>query len=103
MAITKEEVLKALSNVDDPDLHKDLVTLNMVSDVVIEGKKVSFTVILTTPACPMKDMIHNACVNAIHHLIDKEAEVKINMSSSVTTRRKDGGKILPGVKNVMLP
>ncbi|MCY7409347.1 MAG: Mrp/NBP35 family ATP-binding protein [Chitinophagales bacterium] len=101
MSITKESVIKALSNVIDPDLHKDLVTLNMVSDIVIDGNKVSFTVMLTTPACPMKDMIHNACVNAIHHLVDKEAEVKVNMSSSVTTRRKDGGKILPGVKNII--
>jgi ATP-binding protein involved in chromosome partitioning len=63
--ITKEAVLKALSNVQEPDLGKDLVTLQMVEDIAIDGKKVSFTVILTTPACPLKDMIEKACVNAL--------------------------------------
>ncbi len=60
MAITKEEVLSALSNVEEPDLKKDLVTLNMIQDIVIEGIKLSFSVILTTPACPLKAMIENA-------------------------------------------
>ena len=59
MAITKEDILKALSYVEEPDLGKDLVTLNMVEDVQVDGKNVSFTVILTTPACPLKDMIRN--------------------------------------------
>ncbi|WP_299286990.1 iron-sulfur cluster assembly protein, partial [uncultured Mucilaginibacter sp.] len=54
MSITREEVLKALSYVEDPDLKKDLVTLNMIEDVVIEGNRVSFSVVLTTPACPLK-------------------------------------------------
>ncbi|MFN7846181.1 MAG: iron-sulfur cluster assembly protein, partial [Bacteroidota bacterium] len=58
--ITTEKVLDALRNVDDPDLKKDIVTLGMVRDVKIDGNKVSFTVVLTTPACPMKDMIHKA-------------------------------------------
>ena len=60
--MTNEKILAALSNVQEPDLGKDLVTLNMVKDIVIDGKNVSFTVVLTTPACPMKDMIMNACV-----------------------------------------
>ena len=55
--ITKEAVLAALSQVQEPDLGKDLVTLNMVKDIEIEGKNVSFTVVLTTPACPLKEMI----------------------------------------------
>ncbi|MEO6167874.1 MAG: Mrp/NBP35 family ATP-binding protein [Chitinophagales bacterium] len=101
MPITKEQVLKALSYVDDPDLGKDLVTLNMVSDIVIDGNNVSFTVILTTPACPMKDAIQKACENAVHHLVDKDAKVHITMTSDVTSRRKDNGKILPGVKNII--
>ena len=71
MEITIQSVIDALKNVDDPDLKKDLVTLNMVKDVSVEGKNVSFTVVLTTPACPMKDMIHNACMNAILHYVDK--------------------------------
>jgi ATP-binding protein involved in chromosome partitioning len=101
MPITKEQVLKALSYVDDPDLGKDLVTLNMVSNIAVDGKKVSFTITLTTPACPLKEAIRQACENAIHHLVDKDAEVLITMGSDVTSRRKDGGKILPGVKNII--
>lgn len=49
--MTKEDILKALSNVQEPDLGKDLVTLNMVQDIAIDGNKVSFTIVLTTPAC----------------------------------------------------
>lgn len=99
--ITKEAVLKALSNVQEPDLGKDLVTLQMVEDIAIDGKKVSFTVILTTPACPLKDMIEKACVNAIHLLVDKEAEVTVHMTSRVNSNRKDNKAILPGVKNII--
>ena len=55
--MTKEQVLQALSNVQEPDLGKDLVTLNMIKDIVIEGNNVSFTIVLTTPACPMKDLM----------------------------------------------
>ena len=55
--ITKEQVLEALSYVEEPDLKKDLVTLNMIQNIVIEDQKVSFEVVLTTPACPLKDHI----------------------------------------------
>lgn len=99
--ITKEAVLKALGNVDDPDLGKDLVTLNMIKDVEIDGNNVSFTVELTTPACPMKEMIENACINAITHLVSKEAVVKVTMSSRVNTKRKENDVLLPGVKNII--
>ena len=74
--MTESEILKALSNVQEPDLGKDLVTLNMVKDIHIHGNEVSFTVVLTTPACPMKDMIENACINAIKILVNKEADGK---------------------------
>lgn len=99
--ITQEAVLKALGNVDDPDLGKDLVTLNMIKDIEIDGNDVSFTVELTTPACPMKEMIEKACINAITHLVSKDAVVKVNMSSQVNTKRKDNDPLLPGVKNII--
>ncbi|MCJ8164449.1 Mrp/NBP35 family ATP-binding protein [Pontibacter sp. E15-1] len=101
MAITKEDVLKALSYVEEPDLGKDLVTLNMVEDVQVNGKSVSFTVILTTPACPLKDLIRNACVTAIHTMVDKEADVTVNMTSRVTSGRGDTSEVLGGVKNII--
>jgi ATP-binding protein involved in chromosome partitioning len=99
--MTKEKVLEALGNVQEPDLGKDIVTLNMVKDVEIEGNYVSFTVVLTTPACPMKDMIKNACVNAVKLLVNKEAMVKVNFTSNTTSKRTDPKSILPKVKNII--
>ncbi len=99
--MTKEKVLEALSNVQEPDLGKDLVTLNMVKDIEINGNQVSFTVVLTTPACPLKDMIKNACINAIKILVSKEAEVTVNFTSNTTTKRVDEGAVLPKVKNII--
>jgi ATP-binding protein involved in chromosome partitioning len=101
MAITQEDVLKALSYVEEPDLGKDLVTLNMIEDVQINGLDVSFTVILTTPACPLKDLIRNACIRAIHTMVDKNTNVTVNMTSRVTTARQDNANILKGVKNII--
>jgi ATP-binding protein involved in chromosome partitioning len=98
--ITREQVIDALRYVDDPDLKKDLVTLNMVKDVEVEGNKVSFTVVLTTPACPMKDLIHKACVNAIKHFVSMDAEVDVTMTANVTTKRTSG-TLLPNVKNII--
>src|SRR4026208_584823 len=99
--MTTEKILEALSNVQEPDLGKDLVTLNMIKDIEINGNNVSFTVILTTPACPLKDMIGNACVNAIKLLVNKDAIVKVNFTSNTTTKRTDPGSVLPKVKNII--
>jgi ATP-binding protein involved in chromosome partitioning len=99
--MTAEQVLNALSNVQEPDLGKDIVTLNMVKDVVINDNDVSFTVVLTTPACPLKDMINNACVNAVKLLVDKNAKVRVNFTANTTTRRSDNGALLPKVRNII--
>lgn len=99
--MTHEQVMAALSQVQEPDLGKDLVTLNMVKDVVIDGKNVSFTVVLTTPACPLKDMIRGACENAVKILVDKEALVTVNFTANVVSNRKDAKTVLPGVKNII--
>jgi ATP-binding protein involved in chromosome partitioning len=101
MEITVEKVFDALRYVDDPDLKKDLVTLNMVRDVKVEGKKISFTVVLTTPACPMKDMIHKACVNAVLHFVDKEAIVDVKMTSNVTSKKSRDETTLRDVRNII--
>lgn len=99
--MTQDDILKALSNVQEPDLGKDLVTLNMVKDIAINGNTVSFTVVLTTPACPMKDLIRNACENAVKILVNKEAVVTVNFTSNTTSMRKDNKNILAGVKNII--
>lgn len=99
--MTNEDILKALSNVEEPDLGKDLVTLNMVKDIAISGNDVSFTVVLTTPACPLKDLIGNACINAVKILVNKDANVTVNFTSNTTSNRKDAKTILSGVKNII--
>ncbi len=99
--MTTEDILKALSNVQEPDLGKDLVTLNMVKDIEIDGHKVSFTIVLTTPACPLKDMMKNASINAIKLLADKDAEVTVNFSSNTSSKRNDTQDFLKGVKNII--
>lgn len=99
--MTQEDILKALSNVEEPDLKKDLVTLNMVRDIQIDGLEVAFTVVLTTPACPMKEMIQNACINAVKILVNKEARVTVHFTSSTTTVRADKNAVLGGVKNII--
>ena len=97
--ITQEQIYNALRHVEDPDIKKDLVTLNMIEDLKIDGNKVSFSVVLTTPACPMKAMLENACRNAILHFVSKEAELAINMTSRVTSRPE---RALAGIKNIIV-
>jgi ATP-binding protein involved in chromosome partitioning len=99
--ITKEQVIDALRYVEDPDLKKDLITLGMVENIEVDGKNVSFTVVLTTPACPMKAMIQQACINAIIHFVDKEATVTANMTSRTSTGKTSDAALLPDVKNII--
>ncbi|MEN9976224.1 MAG: hypothetical protein RL099_404 [Bacteroidota bacterium] len=99
--MTEEAILQALSNVQEPDLGKDLVTLNMVKDVKISGNDVSFTIVLTTPACPMKDMMRTASENAVKLLVNKEANVQVNFTANTTSTRKENLQILSGVKNII--
>ncbi|MFT6055397.1 MAG: ATP-binding protein involved in chromosome partitioning [Roseivirga sp.] len=99
-ALTKENVLKALRHVDDPDIKKDLVTLNMILDIEIDGNLLKFTVMLTTPACPLKELIKNDCLKAIATHISDDVQVEINMSSDVTSTRNNA-PLLPDVKNII--
>lgn len=99
--ITEESILKALSHVDDPDFKKDIVTLNMVKDIVIDGKKIAFTLVLTTPACPLKGHFEKACNEAIKNDVDKDAEVSINMTARVNSRQKHAEEVLSKVKNII--
>ena len=99
--ITKEQVIDALRNVEEPDLKKDLVTLNMIRDVEVNGNDVSFTVVLTTPACPLKELIQRACLNAIKYYVSQEASVTVNMTADVTSRKVDQRSLLPNVRNII--
>ncbi len=101
MNITRERALKALSTVHDPDLKKDLVSLNMIDDLEIEGKEIRFKIVLTTPACPMKDLMKNGCIDVLKKEFGDDIDVKVEMTSNVTSRRQGGEDMLPGVKNII--
>jgi ATP-binding protein involved in chromosome partitioning len=101
MKITNELVLNALMHVQDPDLHKDLVTLGMIQDIKIDGNKISFKLVLTTPACPLKDKMKNDCIRAIQGRIDPYAEVTVEVTSRTTSRRNESDNLLKGVKNII--
>ncbi len=100
--ITKEAVLAALGTVQDPDLHRDLVTLGMIEDVAIEGGRVSFTLVLTTSACPLKGQIEDDCRRAVS-AIPGVAEVHLHTISRVRKPKDPTAdrKALEGVGHVI--
>src|SRR5689334_17964762 len=100
MSFSQTDILKALATVEDPDLKRDLVSLNMIKDVKTEANKVTFTVVLTTPACPLKEMIRQNCEEAVRKVVGPAVQILINMTSSVTSLR-DNAVLLPGVKNIV--
>lgn len=99
-SITKEKILAALSTVEEPDLKKDLVSLNMIKDVEVGVNQVRFTVILTTPACPLKEVIKQRCVEALRRDLGEGFEIDIHMTSNVTSNANKS-IMLPGVKNII--
>lgn len=100
MNFSKERVLQALSTVEDPDLKKDLVTLNMIEDIVFEGNKLSLKVVLTTPACPLKELIKKDCEGALEREFGEDIDLDIIMTSNVSTIRNNA-QLLPHVKNII--
>ena len=101
MVVKEDDVLKVLSNVMDPDLGQDLVSLGMIKDLVISETKIAFSVVLTTPACPLKEMLRKDCLMAIESLGIPDVDIEINMSSSVTSTRMENIPLLPNVKNLI--
>ncbi len=100
--ITEDQVLKALSKVNDPDLHKDLVSLKMVKNVSVSDEKIDVTIELTTPACPLKNKIQEDCVNAIQQEIPNAKKISVNMTARVSAHKNvTKEEILPGVKNTI--
>src|SRR3954465_5710609 len=99
MPLTREQVISALRTVQDPELFKDIVTLNMVKDVRVEGSTVEVTVELTTPACPLKEVIEKDVTNALRNA--GAENVKLNITAN--TRGAVGKKrdALPQVKNII--
>ena len=96
-----EAILKALSTVEEPDLKKDLVTLQMVKDIQLHDTSVEFTIVLTTPACPLKEVIRRNCEKAIHEHVNDSLEVIVHFTSNTSSLRVDLTAVLPGVKNII--
>jgi len=100
--LTKENVLDALRLGKDPDLHRDIVSLNFVRNLQVNGKDVSLTIELTTPACPVRDQMKALAEQAIRDQVEGVGEIKIEMTSNVMSHRNvQKEAILPGVKNTI--
>jgi ATP-binding protein involved in chromosome partitioning len=97
---TEEQVLGALRTVQDPDLHKDIVSLGFVKDVRIEGGAVDFTIELTTPACPVKDEMKAEAERKVAALSGVSA-ARANMTASVRARGGFSRQELPGIRNIV--
>ena len=98
---TESDVLKALAGVKDPELRKDVVTLHMIEGVKVQGSKVTFTLNLTTPACPLRSQLEEAARSAVASLPGvKEVEMKMGAVVSAT-RDYDNAETLNGVKNIV--
>jgi len=100
VSVTKEQVLSALGTVQDPDLHKDIVTLGFVKDVRIEDGEVDFTIELTTPACPVKDEMKGEAERKVGALAGVTA-ARAKMTANVSTRGGFGRQQIPGVRNIV--
>ena len=100
MALTEDAVLEALSRVQDPELQRDMVSLNMIQDLALDGDAVSLKVILTTPACPLRNEIEAEVTAALQAV--GAATVKIEWGAKVPSFKQEGGpKPLEGVKNIV--
>ncbi len=101
-APTEAAILEALRAVRDPDLHRDIVALGFVKNLRVCGSNVAFTIELTTPACPVKDLMRTQAERAVRALAGV-AEVAIEMTAQVTQSRPVLGDkgLIPGVKNVI--
>jgi ATP-binding protein involved in chromosome partitioning len=98
--VTQESVLAALSTVQEPELHRDLVSLNMIKDIVIDGGNVEFTVELTTPACPLRGRIQNESRAAVMKVSGVQS-VTVNLSSRIVSDGRDRGVLGLNVKNAV--
>jgi ATP-binding protein involved in chromosome partitioning len=98
--VNEEAILAALSQVQEPELHQDLVSLNMIRDVKIQGTEVSFTVMLTTPACPLRSQIEQEARQAVAELPGVET-VKIKMDADVPTDGRQRGLVKLPIRNAI--
>jgi ATP-binding protein involved in chromosome partitioning len=100
VSVTQEQVLAVLRTVQDPDLHKDIVTLGFVKDVRISGAEVDFTIELTTPACPVRDEMKAEAESKVAALPGVGA-ARAKMTADVKARGGFGRQAVPGIRNIV--
>jgi ATP-binding protein involved in chromosome partitioning len=100
VSVSQDQVLAALRAVQDPDLHKDIVTLGFVKDVKITGNEVDFTIELTTPACPVKDQMKAEAEGIVRGLPGVTA-ARATMTADVKARGGFGRQAVPGIRNII--
>jgi ATP-binding protein involved in chromosome partitioning len=98
--LTREKILEALSKVQEPELHKDLVSLNMIHDLKVAGGKVSFSIMLTTPACPLRSQIQKQAEQAVMAVNGVES-VEIKMDSNVPNDGRMRGLVNMPIRNAI--
>jgi ATP-binding protein involved in chromosome partitioning len=98
--IQEDDVLRALRQVVDPDLHRDIVSLGFVQNLRIEGSVVSFDINLTTPACPVKERLREEARRAVAQL-DGVREVRVNLTAEVRPHAALDRSALAGVRNIV--
>jgi ATP-binding protein involved in chromosome partitioning len=98
--ISKEAVLAALSKVQEPELRKDLVTLNMIQNLEIKGSRVKFNIVLTTPACPLRSKIENEAKDAVKALPGVR-EVEVKLESNVPSDGRSRGLMQLPIRNAV--
>jgi len=101
MEITTTQVLEALQNVIEPDLKKDIVTLNLVKEVKVDGNKISFTVHVSNPALHSRRRMEEACAFNLKRVLGSEIEAIVNVEGLPNDRTPELRKVLPGVKNII--
>lgn len=94
-------VLEVLRPVQDPELGKSLVELNMIRNVKIDNGTVRFTLVLTTPACPLREFIVEDCQKAVKQLPDVEAVVVDVTAETPQQKALPGRTGIDGVKNIL--
>ncbi len=99
--ITVGAVRKALSTVQEPELHNDLISLDMVRDIAIDGKRVAFTIVLTTPACPLRSVMERESVEAVMRMVPGVEEVSVRFDAQVRSDSRIAGKLNIPVKNII--
>lgn len=99
--ITEEAIRKALSTVQEPELHNDLISLNMIRDITISGDQVGFTIMLTTPACPLRGQMEAESTAAVKSMVPGVSQVNVRFDAQVRADNRIADKLNIPVKNII--